>query len=406
MTDATPPQVIAPEAAQDPGPSDAEVIAEFGPEWILFWSESVKVSQFEIWLPYLRRSRHRFAIAASDDLFPNSVRAKVAELPNVVILQEFATARPWLRRTGTLRGFLYISTKPDNFQVVNSFRGSMHIWLGHGESGKAANAFRTASIYDSVFMASYDGIGRFPKAIQRWVGQGACAIGVPIVEGAVSDPWRAPRPVRTILYAPTWEGYRDTVDYSSIPEFVPILTAALPGLLARGVQVIVRPHPGTGGRAPGHRALIDGLFAAGATRGRTKTEDFAAADILIGDVSGVVGEFLFTQKPIILPTSGRLSGVIKDDKLASEYPWAYPWPVEGLDVAARLDDLATRDPLAKTRARAADRMFRGHRSLEAATATFDLALDCARFRRRRLTPRFMFELRRRVPFVDRRLRRS
>lgn len=380
-------------------PPDAEVIAEFGPHWCLFWADSVKITQFDIWLPYLRRSRFRYAIAASGDGIPKSVEAKIADVPNVIALHDWEEARLWLRKTSTFRGFLYISTKPENFKVMDSFRGSLHVWIGHGESGKSANAFRSASIYDSVFMADYHGVGRFPRAVRRWVAEGACAIGVPIVEGAVSDPWSAPRAVRTVLYAPTWEGYRDSADYSSIPEFAPLLTAALPTLHDRGTRVVVRPHPATGSRRPEYRAAIDALLAAGAEPGHAKSEDFAAADIMIGDVSGVVGEFLFTQKPTVMPTSARLLAIKDDQRLMAEYPWVYRWPTEGLDLPAAIAAFAEGDPLRPVRAREAARMFRDHRSLEAAARTFDLALTCVRFRRTWLPPRLVFEAKRRLGFM-------
>jgi hypothetical protein len=380
-------------------PSDAEVIAETKPQWCLFWADSVKVSQFDIWLPYIRRSRYRYAIAASGDGIPASVEDRIADLPNVVALHEFEAAKAALRANQAFRGFLYISTKVDNFRVVDSFRGSLHVWLGHGESGKSANAFRSASIYDAVFMADYHGVRRFPRAVRRWVGEGACAIGVPIVEGAVADPWTAPRPVRTVLYAPTWEGYRETADYSSIPEFVPRLIEAMPALREQGVRVVVRPHPGTGGRRPDYKALMEDLLAAGAEKGQGKTKDFAAADVMVGDVSGVVGEFLFTQKPTIMPTSARLLAIKDDAALAKEYPWVYRWPTDGLDVAAALAGLAERDPLRRTRAREAGRMFRHHDSLEAAARTFDLALSSVRFRKTRIPPRLVFEAKRRLGFL-------
>ncbi|MEX2183194.1 MAG: CDP-glycerol glycerophosphotransferase family protein [Chloroflexota bacterium] len=386
---------------QAPPAVDPKAIETFAPHWCLFWAESVKVSQFEIWLPYLRRSRYRYAIAASGDQFPASVRAHVEAMPNVTLVPAFDQMRPIFRASSAFHGFLYISTKPENFAIVNSFGGYMHVWLGHGESGKAANAFRTASVYDSVFMAHYDGVRRFPRAVRRWVGRGACAIGVPIVEGVTQDPWAFPRPVRTILYAPTWEGYRDSVDYSSVPEFVPRLVEAMPSLLADGVKVIVRPHPGTGKRRPEYRPLLDALLDAGALRGRTKAEDFAEADIMIGDVSGVVGEFLFTQKPTIMPTSARLATVIPDAKLRAEYPWVDRWPDDGLDIQGRLAALASRDPLRGARAAAARRKFRGHRSLEEAAVTFDIALAATRWRKTRIPPRYVFEAAARVPLLRR-----
>lgn len=376
--------------------SDAEIIAEFGPEWIVFWSGQVRTSQFDIWLPYLRRSRYRYAIVASGGVVPDSVRELVAPLPNVEILASWGDSGPWLRKVPTLRGFLYIGNQPENYSVINSFRNQLHIWLGHGESGKAANAFRSASIFDSMFVADYRAVERYPRAIRRWVRAGACAIGVPVVEDVVADPWTRPRPVRTVLYAPTWEGTGDAVDYSSLPEFAPLLRDALPALTAAGVTVILRPHPGTGKRRTEYRDLVAELEGAGAVRSRDKTGAFASADLLISDVSGVVGEFLFTQKPTALVTSQRLLDLRRGDKLVDEYPWVDPWPVEGLDIPARLEALGRADPLRGARARAAGRMFRGHRSMDAAVRTFDIALDTVRFRKTPIPPRYAFEVRRRL----------
>lgn len=376
--------------------SDMEIIAEHGPEWVMFWTGHVRVSQFAIWLPYLRHSRYRYAIVASGGVVPDSVRKHVASLPNVEILASWEASKPWLRKLPTLRGFLYVGNHTENYEVVNAFRNLLHIWIGHGESGKAANAFRTASIFDSLFVADYAAVQRYPRAIRQWVGRGACAIGVPVVEDAVADPWTHPRPVRTVLYAPTWEGTVDAVDYSSLPEFAPILRDALPALSASGIKVLLRPHPGTGKRRPEYRDLVTALEEAGAVRSRNKAAAFAAADVLISDVSGVVGEFLFTQKPTVLVASPRLLGLARGDRLMTEYPWVETWPVDGLDIGERLAALGRHDPLRGARARAAGRMFRGHRSLEDAVRTFDLALDTVRFRKTPIPPRWVFEVRRRL----------
>ena len=378
--------------------SDAEIIAEFGPEWVVFWSGGgVRASQFAIWAPYLRRSRYRFVVVSTGGTTSDSVRDEIAAMPNVELLASWPDAKPWLKAVPTLRGFLYVGNHVENYEAINAFRGLVHIWIGHGDSGKAANAFRTASIFDSVFMGDYAAIGRFPRAIRRWVGQGACAIGVPIVEGVVADPWDRPRPVRTVLYAPTWEGYGPKVDYSSLGEFGPVLRDALPALTQAGVTVLLRPHPGSGSRhRPEFKSMVEELVAAGAVRDKDKTRAFATADVLISDVSGVVGEFLFTRKPTVITTSARLAGIKRSGKMGDEYPWVDLWPVEGLDLAARLDELGRRDPMRGARGRAANRMFRGHRSLEDAVRTFDIALDSVRFRKTPIPPRWVFEVRRRL----------
>ena len=402
------------DAAGDPADT-GEAMLEFDPHWALFWARGVTGFHLDIWVPYLRNSRNRYVVMAGEDRFPESVRATIASLPNVRILEPYQNAKAWLRPCPSFKGVLYIGTKTENFRVVNSFGGKLHVWLGHGESDKVYNAFRTASLYDSMFVARYGVVRRYPRAIRRWVAAGACAIGTPILEGATKDPWSAPRPVRTILYAPTWEGHSDRADYSSLAEIGPGLIEALPGLKARGIRVIMRPHPSTGVRVAALREWRDAIFAAGAEPGGDKAADFTAADVMISDISGVTAEFLFTEKPILMPVSDRLAGLGKDEaRLASEYPFAYRWPVDGSSLVERLTELSSRDPLRDTRARAARDMFRGHRSIQEAALSFDLALSSVAWRKTRIPVRWVYELKRRVPFLrgpllgklGRRLRRS
>lgn len=371
--------------------TDPDALIAFKPQWCVFWAHHVRSSQLAIWLPYMRRSRYRYAVMASADVFSDRVRAAVADLPNVAIVEPFAEARSWLRRVDGFRGVLYVVSQPDNMALLGMRRAS-HVWLGHGESGKKANAHRTASVYDSVFVADYAAVDRYQTAIRGWVRSGACAIGTPIVDGIVADPWTKPRPIRTILYAPTWEGGAPTTDYSSIDAAGPALIDAMPTLHDRGVRVILRPHPGAGSRRPEVKATLAALVDAGAIRGTDKARDFGDADIIISDVSGVTSEFLFTRKPAIMPITRRLlEGIISDERIASEYPWVYRWRVGEEDLLERLADLERADPLRSTRDREARRTFRDHRSIDDAVRTFDLALSVTRWRRRRIGVRYAFE---------------
>jgi hypothetical protein len=399
-------------AASDP--ADDETLLDFDPHWCLFWGKAVTGFHLDIWVPYLRHSAHRYVVMAGEDRFSDAVRERIAGLPNVRIVEPFAQAKAWLKLCPSFQGFLYIGTKAANFDVVNSFGGSSHVWLGHGESDKVYNAFRTASLYDAMFVARYGVVARYPRAIRRWVAAGACAIGTPILDGATRDPWPDPRPVRTILYAPTWEGHGERADYQSLAEVGPALIEALPALRERGVTVIFRPHPSIGSRVPELRDVRDAVLAAGARPGGDKAADFAAADVILSDISGVTAEFLFTEKPAIMPVTERLIGLGKDDaRLAAEYPWVYRWHVGSTGLPDRIGELERHDPLRDRRAKAAREMFRGHRSIEDAAASFDLALRSVAWRKTPIPVRWVFEARRRVPLlrdprldpVARRLRR-
>ena len=391
----------SPEAVATPTdvPEDDNLL-EFDPHWCLFWGKGVTGFHLDIWAPYLRHSANRYVIMAGEDRFSDAVRATVAGLPNVRIIEPYALAKPWLKLCPSFRGFLYVGTKAANFDVVNSFGGKSHVWLGHGESDKVYNAFRTASLYDSMFVARYGVVDRYPRAIRRWVASGACAIGTPILDGAVKDPWTTPRPIRTILYAPTWEGHGERADYQSLREVGPALIEAMPRLRERGVSVIMRPHPSTGSRVPALRGIRDAIFEAGAQRGGDKAADFSAADVIVSDISGVTAEYLFTEKPAIMPVTERLMLLGKDDeRLGAEYPWVYRWPVDSVSLLDRLVELETSDPLRDQRSRSAREMFRGHRSIEEAADSFDLALDSVIWRKTPVPVRWVYESRRRIPFL-------
>lgn len=373
-------------------------VVQFKPNWALFWADAIAISQLEIWLPYIRRSRYRFVIISGVDEVRPGVERLIDGLPNVMIARPFEPALVGLKKSRRLKGVIYLTTRPLNLRVVTALPTKAHVWIGHGESEKSVNGPRTASLYDAFFVARSSAVDRFPPAIRGWVRSGACVIGAPIVEGVVKRPWPAPRPVSTILYAPTWEGRRNGANYSSLAEVAPMLKSALPELRQRGVTVIFRPHPGTGRRDPEYQGMVSDVYAAGARKPGPKAQDFADADVLLSDVSGITAEFLFTEKPVIMPVTKKAERRGKDaSTLAEEYPWAYQWDVDEQDLLGLLDGLATSDPMRGRRASLASAMYRGHGDIDDAARTFDLALSCAHRRSSRLGIRLAFEAKLRNP---------
>ena len=363
----------------------------FDPHWCLFWGGDLMSSQLDVWLPYLKLSRHRFAVVSSRTIGAED-RDRLSALPNAMVVEPYDQALEWLGRCEHLDGFLYISSRPENFVVVNRQRRKLHVFIGHGESGKGGSGSRTGSLYDSVFVADYGVVRRFPRAIRRWVASGACATGAPIVEGIHKDPRPRTKGVRTILYAPTWESGLERGDYTSLDAVAPVLVDLLPRLTARGIQVIVRPHPWTGRRLPELTTRLEELCDAGAVTAPGKTEAFDRADVLIGDVSGVTAEFLLTGRAAIMPMTRKLSDRDKDaDWLDVEYPWVYRWDVTAEGLLALLATIETTDPMRSRRAAEAKKKYRHHRSLDDAVRTFDIALSCVSWRKTPIPVRIPFE---------------
>jgi len=167
--------------------SSVDDLVRFDPQWCLFWGRSVLSSQLDVWFPYLKRSRHRFVVMGTTGIGAPD-RERLAALPNVMVLDAYETTLDRLGRCQHFEGFLYVSTVEENFVNVNRQRRRLHVFIGHGESGKGGSGSRTASIYDAAFVADYGVVRRYPRAIRRWVGSGALAIGAPVVMSN-REPW-------------------------------------------------------------------------------------------------------------------------------------------------------------------------------------------------------------------------
>ena len=80
-------------------PTGTQRLLDFDPEWVLFWGHAVAGFQLDIWIPYIRRSRYRFAIMSGVDGFSDPVLERIAALPNCIILEPYEEARASLYST-------------------------------------------------------------------------------------------------------------------------------------------------------------------------------------------------------------------------------------------------------------------------------------------------------------------
>jgi hypothetical protein len=366
-------------------------VRRFDPQWCVFCGRSGDTAQLETWIPYLERSRSRFAILTPDDI-GEEIRERIADAPNIRIIEPYVQGLEWLVASRGFRGYLYVGSSDENFLTINRHPDAAHVFIGHGESGMPGCEFRTGSLYDAIFVADYAAVRRFPRAIRPWVWRRAMATGAVIVDGVAKDARVHPRKIKTILYAPTWEGIEGD-DCASVDVVAPILGRLVPELAGQGIEVLLPVHPDPGGGPPGLREALTPLLGAGVVTGRSKAEAFDRADVLISDIAGVAAEFLFTEKPSIMPIVPDLAAIGVDARwLDREYPWVYRWDTTADGLHALLREIETRDPLRGRRASEARRKFRHHRSIDDAAQTFDLALSTLTWGVRPIPLRFPFEV--------------
>jgi len=209
----------------------------------------------------------------------------------------------------TVRLAFYSANSGKNVQLLRE-AGVKHVFLNHGDSDKSTSANPVARVYDELWVAGPCAVDRY-EAAGIEIDRGRFAIiGRPQVDAAVVG--RRHGDGVQLLYAPTWEGYYEESNYSSLelmgPHIVRRLIAERPDW-----GIIFKPHPASGRQ---RRTMLDARneierllrTAPNAQRhsvardvpGRSVYDWFDSADVCISDISSVVTDFLYTDRPVIV----------------------------------------------------------------------------------------------------------
>jgi hypothetical protein len=337
-----------------------KVLQRKKPVFYVYWHEKVgSAFQVTMWLPYLDRLGVPYAIV-------------VRTAGNLWELAKLTDRPVILRRTiddlddlivPSVRGVFYVNNSIRNNHMVR-YSHLTHIQLLHGESDKAASVNPVMRMYDKDFVAGQAAIDRFaergiamPRDMFRIVGR-------PQVESLrqMAQPIGGIEQ-KTVLYAPTWHGLQRETDYSSLALGARIVE----GLLSSGCTVIFRPHPYSYRSRHfsamcdgiGHILEVDALRTGRAHVHGDKAERqwgivdcFNAADAMVTDVSSVVGDFLFSGKPMAM---------VSMHEAAEDFRQTFPsaraaYVIDGRDPGLAgldgvLDEMLGADGLSSVRAR-------------------------------------------------------
>ncbi|MFD1720834.1 CDP-glycerol glycerophosphotransferase family protein [Amnibacterium endophyticum] len=329
-----------------------DAVAAYAPVFALHWDAPPGTEyQVTMWLPYLERIGERFILIVRN---PAALAGIAARTRVPVVLRQDprdidAVVPP------SLRTVFYVNNAARNTHLVR-FTGLLHVQLNHGESDKAPSYSPVFRLYDKDFVAGQAAIDRFAKNGVRVPDGLFTIVGRPQVEHVLVGRSTSDRP--TALYAPTWGGANADSDYCSLPIGVPIVQA----MLDRGYEVVFRPHPYTR-RNPEHAAIEDRIhallaadarttgrrhrFGAAATAESDVVDCFNRADLLVSDVSSVVPDFLYSEKPFAVA-----SMQCAPEEFPESFPIAraaYVLDREGENIDAVLDAMTGDDPLADAR---------------------------------------------------------
>lgn len=308
-----------------------------------------------MWAPYVNRAGHHWCIVARTPELLDELAGKY-DIPMV------AGAIP-----SSVRAALYPHGSSRNREFLAT-KGVTHVFLGHGDSDKPLSASARVLDYDIITVAGQAAIDRFAAAGLAVPAQRIRIVGRPQTEGIkqASGPMSSIAS-QTVLYAPTWRHADDALNLSSLIVGDRIVKA----LLERGVTVVFRRHFAGRNHAEAEAmiatiydlleqdAVATGLhhvWGEAASAELPLVEAFNLVDAMICDVSGIVVDFMQSEKPIAMYASQVGTGPDLAATFRAEHPSAesaYVIDKDAINIDTILTLMLGPDPLSPSRMRRA-----------------------------------------------------
>jgi hypothetical protein len=328
-----------------------EAVERLAPEVVVYFSGPVGTTyQLNVWLETLARLRRPPLLLIRERHHLDDLGA--TELP--IVIAPSATNVEFIHTDSVLVA-LYPTTVIRNNHMIRT-PGIRHVFINHGDGDKAVTFSPLHRVFDEIWVAGQAACDRYLLRGEGVREDQLVVVGRPqLAHIEPPRPLDLTRPV-TVLYAPTWEGNFDNVDYSSVARMGERLVDALLRMQPT-VRLLVKMHPATGNRSPaaaGARTAIEARVRASANGEVVDSSPdalyraFNEADVLVADVSSVVADFLASRKPYVM-TNPRDVPV---DVLHREFPSTSGAAVVGGDgtgVVEAVRSATGPDPLAQRR---------------------------------------------------------
>jgi hypothetical protein len=282
----------------------------------------------------------------------------------------------------SVTGALYAHGAAANADFIAA-SAATHVFLGHGDSDKPLSASERVLQYDVVAVAGQAAIDRFAAAGLDVPPHKIRVIGRPQTEGIATGSRRVPKNP-TVLYAPTWRHADDALNVSSLAVADRIVQA----LLDRGCTVVFRRHFAGQNHVAAEAMIVrvnELLMADHERTGRPHgwgaeamerplIDAFNDADAMVSDISGIVVDFMASEKPLIM----YAAQFTDPDAFRAAHPTARAAYVVDRDLVqldAVLDAALGKDPLASVRRGIADRYLGGPDRAEPARRFIELVRE-------------------------------
>ncbi|WP_081136797.1 CDP-glycerol glycerophosphotransferase family protein [Halomonas sp. BC2] len=242
---------------------------------------------------------------------------------------------------------LYPANTQKNIHTLR-FHRMQHYFINHGESDKVVNQSKFLMAYDKLLVAGPLAERRLKEADLPLRDGQVVHVGRPQVELLLQQVNQPTTNIQTILYAPTWEGFVEEANYASVSEFGYEMLQQL--AKNKALKVLFKPHPYTGYNKSGQCGYyLEKMIALCGQHNNLEYIETSQgihrymnqSDMLITDISSVLNEYLYTQKPIVLcNVQGHSQTALEQQFPSSKAAYLLDG---GLDVTAVLEEIVRGD---------------------------------------------------------------
>ena len=330
---------------QDLRQSSIEAVAKYQPTVCAYVSGAPESAyQINMWLEILEKLPHKTIILITD----RNIYAHMRDTSLPVVFANTIDDVFRVFETG-VRCVLYPANGQKNAPAFR-YSQATHCFINHGESDKGVNASKFLMAYDKLFLAGKTSLERMLVAGLPVRDDQVKFVGRPQLELSLEK--RSRTDIKKILYAPTWEGFVESEDYTSVDT---VGLQVIKNLHKTGkYEIVFRPHPFTGRRrkdaSKSLQQIVDFCNSSGIRVSRNDDETIYQAmndcDLMLSDVSSTLVDFLFTEKPMVL-CMGRQPDEARQQEMASLNA-AYKLK-ESADVARLVEAIAQQDSLRSVR---------------------------------------------------------
>ncbi|TLJ10694.1 hypothetical protein FEK47_15085 [Escherichia sp. E3659] len=265
--------------------------------------------QIDMWVDVFMSSGEPFAILTRNiELYQWAIRKypylNIVYAKRPVDVDAVLNNLPWLYA-------IYYTSNTGNLIHTLKHNKFKHIFLGHGDSDKAASAHKFFRVYDEIWVAGQAHIDRFKNANLEIRHLHFVKVGRPNLKKIIQDAMREfscenESKNNTIVYLPTWEGVYEENNYSSA-RLSPVFLSQISQ--KTNSKIVAKFHPLTGTRDRSMSQLYTALndTFADCPYMLTVTDStysipklVTEGDFFICDISAVVSECISSLRPIFV----------------------------------------------------------------------------------------------------------